>query len=90
MSLLRQVTGMRTRRLGNKTWKNEGPERVLQAAGTKPLWEYINKKQAMVVEWVALRPIFEVCAKEKGYEGGGILVICGSGRRLRSNNWRPR
>ena len=24
-----------------------------------------------VVEWVALRPIFEVCEKETGYKGGG-------------------
>ena len=22
-------------------------------------------------QWVALRPIFEVCASAKGYEGGG-------------------
>ena len=89
MGFLRQVTWMKARRLGDNTWTKEGLERLIQTAGTKPLWEYINKKQAMVVEWVALRPIFEVCAKEKGYEGGGILVICGSGRRLRSNNWRP-
>ena len=27
----------------------------------------------MVEEWVALCPIFEVCAKDKGYEGGGRL-----------------
>ena len=37
---------------------------VLQAAGTKPLWEHFKKSQATVVEWVDLRPIFEVCAKE--------------------------
>ena len=29
--------------------------------------------QATVAEWVALQPIFKVCAKEKGYEGGGSL-----------------
>ena len=40
-------------------------------AGTKSLREYIDKGQATVAEWVALRPIFEVCAKESGYAGGG-------------------
>ena len=27
----------------------------------------------MVADWVAIRPIFEVCAKETEYEGGGRL-----------------
>ena len=38
--------------------------------GTKHLREYIDRRQAKVAEWVALRQIFEVCAKETGYEGG--------------------
>ena len=46
---------------------------MIQAAGTKPLREYINKSQVMVVELVYLWPIFEVSAKETGYEGGGKL-----------------
>ena len=37
----------------------------------KPLREYIERRQATVAEWVALRPVFEVCAKETGFEGGG-------------------
>ena len=73
VDLLRQVTGMKERRIGDKTWTKEGTDRVLQAAGTKPLREYIDKRQATVAEWVALRPIFEVCAKKTGYEGGGKL-----------------
>ena len=44
---------------------------MLQAAGTKPLRYYINRSQAAVAEWVAIRPIFEVCVKYTGYEGGG-------------------
>ena len=32
---------------------------------------YIGRRQATVAQWVALRPLFEVCAREKGYEGGG-------------------
>ena len=66
VSLLWQATGMKARRLGDKTWRKEGGGRMLQAEGTKPLREYINKRQATVAEWVALRPIFEVCVKETG------------------------
>ena len=73
VGFLRQVTGTKTQSLGNEPWIKEGADRVLQAAGTKPLWEYLNRRQAMVAEWVALRPIFEVCAKVIGYEGGGRL-----------------
>ena len=28
-----------------------------------------------VAEWVAIRPIFDVCARETGYEGGGRLQV---------------
>ena len=31
---------------------------------------YIWKRQGIVAQWVALRPIFDACAGEKGYEGG--------------------
>ena len=32
---------------------------------------YIEQQQATVAQWVALHPLFEVCARETGYEGGG-------------------
>ena len=70
---------MKSRRLGDETWKKEGPERVLQAAGTKPLQEYIDKRKATVSEWSNLWPIFEVYAKDTGYEGDG---------KLRESWWR--
>ena len=73
VGLLRQVMGMKARSLGDKTWTKEGTGRVLQAAGTKSLREYIDKRQATVAEWVALRPISEFCAKETRYVGGGKL-----------------
>ena len=73
VGFLRKVKGVKDRRLGDETWKKEEVYRVLQAEGTKPIWEYINKRQAMVAGWVALWPIFEVCAKDMGYEGGGKL-----------------
>ena len=64
---------MKARRLNDKTWTQEVLDRVLQAARTKCLREYIDKRQATVAEWVTLRPIFEVCAKEAGYAGRGKL-----------------
>ena len=52
---------------------------MIQAEETKPLRDYINNRQAVLAEWVALRPIFEVCAKDTGYDGG---------RRLRELWWQ--
>ena len=46
-------------------------ERVLQTEVTKALRKYIDKRQALITEWMNLWPIFEVCAKEMGYKGGG-------------------
>ena len=40
---------------------------------------YIDKRQATVAEWVALRPILGVCDRETDYEGG---------RRRREPWWR--
>ena len=73
VDFLRQVTGIKAQRLGDETWTKEGPDRVHQAAGTKPLQEYINKRQATIAEWVGLHTIFEVSAGDIGYEGGGEL-----------------
>ena len=50
--------------------QKERTERVTQATGKNNLQEYINRRQETVAEWVAMRPIFEVCAKETGFEGG--------------------
>ena len=35
----------------------------------------MDRRQATVAEWVALRTIFDVCAVETGYEGGGRLRV---------------
>ena len=39
---------------------------MIQAAGEKYLNIYIDKRQATVSEWVALRNIFELCANVTG------------------------
>ena len=68
MGFLRQVKEVLEHNLGVDTWKMEGEERVLQATGTKPLQEYIERRQAIVADWVALLPVFNVCAKETEFE----------------------
>ena len=34
---------------------------------------YIDRRQAKVAEWAALRPILDACTRETGYEGGRRL-----------------
>ena len=68
MGLLRKVTGKKSQRLGYGTWQKEGADSVLQAVGTKPLMDYINKMRVKVEMWVVLWTILEVCKKETGYE----------------------
>ena len=46
---------------------------MLQGAGTQPLQTYLDRRQATVAEWVALRPTFNVYARETSYKGGGKL-----------------
>ena len=62
---------MMARNMGSIIVKSRGAERLLQATGTNILQGYIERRQAMLAEWVALRPIFEVCVKETGFEDGG-------------------
>ena len=45
--------------------------KVLEKAGTHSLGTYIDRRQAPVAEWCALRPILKVCDRDTGYEGGG-------------------
>ena len=42
-----------------------------EAAVTQSEITYIGRRQATVAQLVALQPILEVCAGEKGYKGVG-------------------
>ena len=68
MSFLRQVMGKKEK---VKIMRRAASDRALQEAGTQLLMTYIDRMQATVAELMDLRPIFEVCAKETGYKGGG-------------------
>ena len=63
MCFLRQVEGVLAHKLGVDKCQKEGVERVLQGKGEKPLRGYIERRHVMVVEWIALQPVFKVCAK---------------------------
>ena len=47
-------------------------EEVWEVVGTQLERSYIGHRQGMESQWVALRPIFEVCTRYKSYEGGGF------------------
>ena len=71
VGFLRQVAGQKTRWLGEDYWRRVVAEIMLRAAGGKPHNTYIEKSQATVTEWMAFRPVFNICAKETVYEGRG-------------------
>ena len=60
------------RRNPDKTWVTPEAGCVQESAGMQSAATYISHRQGAVAQWVELIPIFEVCAREKGYnEGGG-------------------
>ena len=56
-------------------WQKATEKTVLGVTGTQLLWIYVDKIQATVAKWEALWPIFDVCARKKYYERGGILQV---------------
>ena len=71
MEFLQMITGKRTKKLGYGTWETPGAEGIREAARTQSDRIYIERQQATVAQWVTLYPLFEVCSRETGYEGGG-------------------
>ena len=63
--------GIYLRRKWYGTWKRAAVEIFIREAGTQTLGTYIDRLQATVAEWVALRSIYEVCEWETDYEGRG-------------------
>ena len=65
---LRMITGKITKKLEDETWETTGSEGTREAAGTKLDMIYIERRQATVVQWVLLHPLFGVCTRETEYE----------------------
>ena len=75
VGLLRQVIVKQEIWRRDGSWRQVMEKVVLQGAGTQPLRTYLDRRQVTFSDWVALRPIFDVCAIETGYEGGGRLQV---------------
>ena len=65
-----QITGKRARRKVDGMWVTPRAEVVQEAAGNQSEMTYIGIRQGVVAQWVVMRPIFEACTRETGYEGG--------------------
>ena len=75
MGSLRKITSQMEVRQEDGTWRQVASEKVPEKSRTQYLGTYIDRRQATVVEWVALRPILDVCDRETGYEGGGSRQV---------------
>ena len=71
MIFLVQVMGKTARQNLDGTWGRMSADSVLKEVGNQKLGTYIDKQQIALVEWVALRPIYEVCDRETECDGGG-------------------
>ena len=76
-----QITGQKAKRQRDENCQSEAAEKVLKEAGNQSLGAYIDKWQATVAEWVALKPILDIFDKKTGYEGGGRRRSRGGGKR---------
>ena len=86
VGFLRQVTNLKAKSLSNGSWRKVATEKVLQGACTQPLHNYLERRQSEAAEWKALRPIFDVYARETGYEGGVSSGCHGGDRRKQINS----
>ena len=65
--------GQRARQIRDGTWETPRAECVREAAVMQSERNYIGRQQANVDQWVAVRPIFGVFARETEYEGVGRI-----------------
>ena len=75
MGFLRQVTRKQATRIRGGSWQQVTEKTFLEVAETQPLRTYVDRRQATVADWVALRYIFDVCVIKTGYEGEGRLRV---------------
>ena len=59
------ITGNKENQLGDRTWETLGAEGITEAALTQSSRIYIEQRQATVAQWVVIRPLFELCAREE-------------------------
>ena len=66
MGFLRQMKGKLVKRKRDHTCRSEAEAKLLKEACTQTRGAYIDKRQATVVEWVALRTILDIGDRETG------------------------
>ena len=67
MGLLQRIMKQRSVQQKDGIWRQVEAETVIENTVTQPLGTYIDRSQATLAEWVALRPILEVCDRETCY-----------------------
>ena len=87
--LFRYIMGKRARRIGDGMWDTPGIEVVRETAGTQSVMTYIGRQKATVTQWGALWPLFEVCARDKGWKGVDTGGRLGGANRRQINNFGP-
>ena len=65
----RRITGNQARRLPNGDWEYPPLAPALEAAGLWPMKEYVRRRQAHIAEYVATRPIFQLCSQAPALSG---------------------
>ena len=65
----RRISGMIARRGASGEWEWVLVEAALEAAGLWPTRESMWRRQATIVEYIADRPIYELCTGEERMEG---------------------
>ena len=68
ISFLMHITGKRVRRNTDMTRESPVVRELLREAEMQTAATYIGQIKDMVVQWVALRHIFEVCAWDLEFE----------------------
>ena len=71
VSFFRRITRKQETRQRDGSWRQVPTEAVLRGEGTQTLRTYVARQQATVAEGVATWPVFDMCAQETGYGGGG-------------------
>ena len=81
------IAGKTAKQLGDGTWETPGAEGIREASRIHLDRIYIERRQATMVQWVALLPLFEVCVRGTGYEGGGGGRRFGGAKRQQKKLW---
>ena len=68
VGFLIKLTRNNPKRQRDRTWRSESSTKVLKEARNQTLGAYIDKRQETVAEWVALRPMLEICDRKMGYK----------------------